>query len=129
MSGHRVLIVDVNIDNAQSLSILLGTMGNEVCTAYDGLQALEMVPRFHPDIVLLDIGLPKLDGYEVARGIRQRHGNENILLVALTGWGQSEARRRSQEAGFDCHLVKPIDLEDMKKIKKLYTRGVCGNRK
>jgi CheY-like chemotaxis protein len=96
--------------------MLLRLMGNEIRTAYDGLEALEVAESFRPEQVLLDIGLPKLNGYDVARRIRQQPWGRNIILVALTGWGQNEDRRRSQEAGFDFHLVKPVELAALEKI-------------
>lgn len=107
---QRILVVDDNEDGAQSLAMLLELRGNEVQTAYDGPQALEAVARFHPDVVLLDIGMPTLDGYETVRQLRARPDSRDALIIALTGWGQEEDRRRSREAGFDHHLVKPVDL-------------------
>ena len=107
---HRILIVDDNEDGAQSLAMLLELQGNEVRTEYDGPQAVQAVPVFHPDVVLLDIGLPTLNGYETARLMRAHPDSRDALIIALTGWGQEEDRRRSREAGFDHHLVKPVDL-------------------
>jgi PAS domain S-box-containing protein len=107
---HRILVVDDNRDSADSVAMLLSMKGNEVNTAHDGLEALQVVAAFQPDVVLLDIGLPKLNGYEVARRIREQPGGCNMMLIALTGWGQEEDRRRSKEAGFDHHLTKPIDF-------------------
>jgi CheY-like chemotaxis protein len=111
-----ILIVDDNQDAADSLGALLSLMGNDVHIAYDGLQAMEMATALHPHIVLMDIGLPKLNGYEAARQMRTVHGLTDVMLVALTGWGQGEDRRRSQEAGFDRHLVKPVGLDDLQAI-------------
>jgi len=108
--SRRVLVVDDNEDAAGVLTMLLKMSGNEVHTAYDGAVALEAVDRLHPDVVLLDIGLPSLNGYEVCRRIRQRPWGRNTVLIALTGWGQVEDRRLSREAGFDGHLVKPVDF-------------------
>ena len=108
-SGRRILVVDDNEDSAESLTILLSLAGNETHTAYDGLEAIEAAAAFKPDVILLDIGLPKLNGYEVARKIRQQPWGQTVVLVALTGWGQEEDRRRSQDAGFNYHLTKPID--------------------
>ena len=107
---RRILVVDDNQDAADSLSKLLSLTGMEVRTAYDGLEAVEAAAAFHPDVILLDIGLPKLNGYEVARRIREQPWGKDIVLVALTGWGQEEDRRRSQGAGFNAHLVKPVDF-------------------
>lgn len=107
---HRVLVVDDNADAAESLGMLLEVRGNEVRIAYDGLQALEAAGEFDPDIVLLDIGMPKMSGYEVARRLRANRG-DSVLIVAITGWGQEEDRRRAREAGFDHHFTKPVDYE------------------
>ena len=108
-SPRRVLVADDNEDAVTSLGMLLQLMGNEVRTANDGSQAVDIAATFRPDIVLLDIGMPELDGYETCRRIRQQPWGNNALLVALTGWGQEEDKRRSQEAGFDHHLVKPVE--------------------
>ena len=108
-SPLRILVVDDNRDSADSLGLLLEIPGNSVRIAYDGLHAVEMAAEFQPDVVLLDIGLPKLDGYQVAQRIRQQPGGKDVTLIALTGWGQEEARVRAKEAGFDSHLVKPVD--------------------
>ncbi len=90
--------------------------GNETHTAYDGLEAVEAAATFQPDVVLLDIGLPKLNGYEAARRIRQQPWGKSMVLVALTGWGQEEDKRKSSEAGFNGHLVKPVDFDDLMKL-------------
>jgi CheY-like chemotaxis protein/two-component sensor histidine kinase len=113
---RRILIVDDNQDAAYTLSMLLRTFGNEVSTAHDGLEAVGAAASFKPEVVLLDIGLPGLNGYDVARRIRQQDGGEDILLVALTGWGQEDDRRRSLEAGFDYHMTKPIEFDALKKL-------------
>lgn len=105
----KILIVDDNRDSAESLSIMLKVMGNETRLAYDGEEALAAEADFQPDVILLDIGLPKLTGYEVCRRIRERSGREGLIIIAQTGWGQAEDRERTAEAGFDHHLVKPID--------------------
>jgi PAS domain S-box-containing protein len=114
--ARRILIVDDNYDAADTLGILLGTTGNEVQTAHDGLEAVKKAAAFRPDVVLLDIGLPKLNGYEAARRIRQQEGGADIMLVALTGWGQAEDRRRSAEAGFDHHMTKPVEFNALQKL-------------
>ncbi len=106
-SGHRLLVVDDNQDAAVSLAMLLRLQGHEVRVAHTGPAALEMTKGYVPDVVFLDIGMPGMDGYEVARRLRQQPGLENVVLAALTGWGQQEDRRRTAEAGFDHHLVKP----------------------
>jgi CheY-like chemotaxis protein len=106
-SGHRLLIVDDNQDAANSLAMLLKLQGHEVRVAHSGPAALEITKGYTPDVVFLDIGMPGMDGYEVARRLRQQPGLENVVLAALTGWGQKEDRRRTAEAGFNHHLVKP----------------------
>ncbi|HUJ01292.1 MAG TPA: ATP-binding protein [Usitatibacter sp.] len=105
---RRILVVDDNRDAADSLCMLLKSRGHEVRVAYDGLEAVGSAVAFHPDVVLLDIGLPKLSGYEAARRIREA-GGAQALLIAVTGWGQEEDRRRARDAGFDHHLTKPVD--------------------
>jgi CheY-like chemotaxis protein/anti-sigma regulatory factor (Ser/Thr protein kinase) len=112
---RRVLVVDDNHDSAQLMALLLGFSGHDVRLAHDGLQAVEAAAAFQPQVVLLDIGLPKLNGYEVAQRIRTRPGVQPVL-VALTGWGQAEDRRKSSAAGFDVHLVKPVDHDVLTKL-------------
>ena len=107
--ARRILVVDDNRDSADSLAILLEMDGNQIRTAYDGLEAVEAAATFRPDVVLLDLGLPRLDGYQTALRIRQQPWGEPMVLVALTGRDQDEDRRRTLEAGFDRHLVKPVD--------------------
>ena len=104
-----ILVVDDNRDSADTLAKLLTVMGNEVSTAYDGEQAIDATEKLRPDMVLLDIGMPKLDGYEVCRRIREKPWGQRVFLVALTGWAQVEDRRRTEEAGFNYHFVKPVD--------------------
>ncbi|MBA3588982.1 ATP-binding protein [Methylibium sp.] len=106
---RRILVVDDNQDAATSLAELLELTGHETRFAHDGLEAVQAAESFRPDVVLLDIGLPKLNGFEAARMIRQQPWGKDMMLVALTGWGQEEDRRMSSEAGFDAHLVKPVD--------------------
>jgi PAS domain S-box-containing protein len=110
---RRILVVDDNRSNATSLGVLLRALGQDVEMAYDGPAALELVRRRRPDLVLLDIGLPGMDGYEVARRCREDEALRRTMLVAMTGYGKVEDRRRSQEAGFNAHLVKPVNLEDL----------------
>jgi CheY-like chemotaxis protein len=112
----RILIVDDNRDGADSLGMMLRLMGNEVRTAYDGEEAVTAAGEYRPDVVLLDIGLPKLNGYEACRRIREQPWSKNVILVAVTGWGQEEDRRRSHEAGFDKHMVKPVDSRALMKL-------------
>jgi PAS domain S-box-containing protein len=109
MVAKRVLVVDDNIDAATTLQLLLKSLGHETCVVYDGLQAIRMAVEFRPDIVLLDIGMPGLDGYEVARRLRVLKRERPLRIVAITGWGQEADRTKSREAGFDVHLVKPVD--------------------
>jgi PAS domain S-box-containing protein len=105
---RRILVVDDNRDAASSLAVLLQLAGNETFTAFDGAAALDAVERHRPDMALLDIGMPRVNGYEACRRIRAMPGGKDIVLVALTGWGQEEDRRKSRDAGFDAHLVKPV---------------------
>jgi len=115
-SGLRLLVVDDNKDAATSLAMLLRLQGHEVQVVHDGPSALQLAISYRPALVLLDLGMPGMDGYEVARRLRETPGLERILLAALTGWGQQEDRRRTAEAGFDHHLVKPLEaktLEDL----------------
>ncbi len=109
-SPRRVLVVDDNRDGAESLSVLLQLAGHETALAYDGVDALEVAERFRPDLVLLDLGLPRMNGFEACRRLRAQPWGKGMKVVALTGWGQDGDRRRSEEAGFDGHLVKPMDL-------------------
>jgi len=105
----RILVVDDNVDAATTLQLLLKSLGHEACAVYDGQQALSMALAFRPDVVLLDIGMPGLDGYEVARRLREIKRGKPLRIIAVTGWGQEADRARSREAGFDVHLVKPVD--------------------
>jgi CheY-like chemotaxis protein/two-component sensor histidine kinase len=113
---RRILVVDDNADAASSLAMLLGMTGNETHTANDGLAAVDAAQTFHPDVILLDIGLPKLNGLDVCRRIRQQPWGQRIVMVALTGWGQEDDRRKSQEAGFNHHMVKPLDYNELMKL-------------
>jgi CheY-like chemotaxis protein len=108
-SSLRILIVDDNRDSADSLGMLLQIMGNDIRMAHDGQEGVDVAEEFRPDVVLLDIGLPKLNGYEACRRIRKQPWGSSVVLIALTGWGQDDDRRRSHEAGFDHHMVKPVD--------------------
>jgi PAS domain S-box-containing protein len=114
-SRSVILVVDDNRDAAESLAMLLQLWGHEVHVVYDGQEAVEAAAAFRPDVVLLDIGLPRMSGYEVARRIRDERA-DGVILIALTGWGQEEDRRRSQEAGFDHHLTKPVELPALQAV-------------
>jgi signal transduction histidine kinase/DNA-binding response OmpR family regulator len=113
--GRRILVVDDNVDLANTTAALLRAIGHEVWIANEGLGALELAALHHPDSVLIDIGLPGIDGYEIARRLRKDADFHNALLVALTGYGQEEDRRRSRAAGFDKHLVKPVSFADLQR--------------
>jgi PAS domain S-box-containing protein len=106
---RRILVVDDNRDAAASLVMMLSLLGHDTRTAHDGLEAVELAEAFRPDVILLDIGLPKLNGYDVCQRIRQNTWGQGMIIIAATGWGQDEDRRRSHEAGFDHHMVKPVD--------------------
>ena len=102
-------MVDDNADAAESLTELLRVYGHDARMVHDGIAALELVPSFRPDVVFLDIGMPGMDGYEVARRLRRVPGGADARLIAVTGFGRDEDRRRSHEAGFDRHVTKPLD--------------------
>jgi signal transduction histidine kinase len=110
-AGFRVLVVDDNQDAADSLSLLLEMLGHQVRTAHDGAEALRVAREFHPEVAVLDLGMPGLSGYAVARQLRGEPWGGELLLIALTGWGQEEAKHRTREAGFDYHVVKPLDAD------------------
>ena len=112
----RILVVDDNRDAATTLGMLLKISGNEVRIAHDGQEALGMAEEFHPEVILLDIGMPVLNGYGACRAIRELPWGKEVLIIALTGWGQDDDRKKSQEAGFDGHLVKPVDHGELMKL-------------
>jgi CheY-like chemotaxis protein len=109
-------VVDDNRDSATSMAKLLTMTGYQTQTAFDGIEALDAAEKFRPDVVLLDIGLPKMNGYEAARKLRERPWAERLLLVALTGWGQEEDRQKSRNSGFDAHMVKPVEYKALIKF-------------
>jgi CheY-like chemotaxis protein len=113
---RRILIVDDLKDAVDSLSMLLRAMGHEIHTAYDGEDAVAVAQKQRPDAVLLDLGMPRLNGYDACRRIRAQRWGKEMFIVAVTGWGQEEDRRRSREAGFDDHLVKPVDTVALMKV-------------
>ena len=110
---RRILVVDDNTDGVASLSMLLATVGHEMATAFDGFEAISVARAFKPDIVLLDLDLPKLHGYEACRRIRGEPWGKSMVLVAVTGLGGDDDRMKSLEAGFDMHLVKPVSAETL----------------
>src|SRR5262249_40515386 len=114
--ARRVLIVDDNVDHADSLAMLLSIDGHDVHCAHDGVEALTAAERLRPEVVLLDLGLPIVDGFETCRRIRDHAWRKSMLLVAITGWGQEVDRQKSTDAGFDHHLVKPIDSQTLAAI-------------
>ncbi len=113
---RRIIIVDDNRDSADALAMLLQLYGYETDTAYDGLEGVEAAEQLRPDAVLLDIGMPRLNGYDACRRIREKPWGKGLVLIAMTGWGQDEDRRRTKEAGFDAHIVKPVDPTDLIKL-------------
>ncbi|MES2941228.1 MAG: response regulator [Pseudomonadota bacterium] len=114
-ASRKVLVVDDNVDAANTLEALLGMDGFEVTTVYDGVAAVAAAKTARPDVVVMDIGMPGMDGYDAARMIRQQPGGEKMVLIALTGWGQSSDIQRASQAGFNHHLVKPVDYETLMK--------------
>jgi PAS domain S-box-containing protein len=116
LEGYRMLVVDDSKDGADSLVLILEMLGAEVRVAYDAPSALDVLDNYSPSVMLLDIGLPGMDGYELARRVRQRPGGSDAMLIALTGWGQAEDRERSAKAGFDRHLVKPLEIDDLMSV-------------
>ena len=113
---RRILVVDDNRDSADSLAMLLRLVGHDVRTAHDGRQALVVAATYRPDLVLLDIGLPGMDGFAVARHLRSQPELAGVVLVALTGYGSDEDRRQAQAAGFNYHMVKPLDLDALQEL-------------
>jgi CheY-like chemotaxis protein len=117
-----VLIVDDNEDGAATLSSLLESVGHETFTAHDGRAALDLLDSHRPDVVLLDIGLPLVSGYEVCRQIRSRPWAKAVTLVAVTGWGQDGDRQKAREAGFDHHLLKPLEFAELQRVLQASVR-------
>ena len=115
-ASHRFLVVDDSRDAAHSLKLLLESLGSDVSTATDGAAALDELESYRPSVMLLDIGMPGMDGLEVARRVRQRLGSRDLTIIALSGWGQDQDRRRSREAGIDYHMVKPLDLDELGRL-------------
>jgi CheY-like chemotaxis protein len=116
LAKRRILIVDDNRDGAETLAMLLNFLGSDVRVAYDGPSALETMNAYRPDVVLLDIGMPGMDGYEVAGRVRRDPKLQHLTLIALTGWGQEEDRRRCRQVGIDHHMIKPLDLDALQTL-------------
>lgn len=119
----RILVADDNHDVAQSMAMLLELFGHEVHVAHDGLDAVDAAERWRPELVFMDVGMPRLSGYEATRRIRAQPGGDRIVIAALTGWGQERDRRESREAGCDLHLVKPVDPSDLEQLLESVKRG------
>ena len=127
-AGRKILVADDDQDSAESLAMLFQMMGHEVRSALNGVEAIALAADFQPDLIVLDIGMPGLDGYEVCRRIRQQPGAHTIVIAALTGWTRDEDRDRSQEAGFDYHLVKPVEPDVLVQLVRSKHREVSGAR-
>lgn len=125
-SSQRILVVDDNEDAAVSTAMLLEAMGSEVRTAYDGEEALGIASDFRPHVILLDLGMPRLNGYEAARRLRQAEWAREVVLIALTGWGQEQDRQRTSDAGFDHHLVKPVDPAALRSLLNDIAQSASG---
>ena len=115
-TGRRVLVVEDNPDGLETLVALLEMLGHEVRGAPDGRAAVEAAADFRPQVILLDLGLPGMDGYEVARTLRQDERHSDVFIAALTGWGAEGDRRRTAEAGFDAHLTKPVEMPALEAV-------------
>ncbi|HEX2239493.1 MAG TPA: response regulator [Gammaproteobacteria bacterium] len=115
-STRRILVADDNAAAADTLAELLSLFGNEVQVVHDGQAALKTFSAWRPDVILLDIGMPGMDGYEVARRVREQTASGKVMLIALTGWGQEKDRKLAREAGFDHHLLKPVDLQALQAL-------------
>lgn len=112
----RILVVDDNIDAAKMLGLVVKVLGNSVRLAHDGRDAIVAAEEFRPDLILMDIGMPHMNGYEAVRHLRAQSWGKDLYIVALTGWGQEEDRRKSKEAGFNQHLVKPVDPAELQRL-------------
>ncbi|QVL29930.1 PAS domain-containing protein [Telmatocola sphagniphila] len=120
--SRKILVVDDNRDSAVSMSMMLQLLGDEVQVAHDGLEAVEAAKNFHPEIILMDIGMPRMNGYEATRRIREQTRGENIVIVALSGWGQEGDKAQSKNAGCDGHLIKPVELADLEMLLSKLTQ-------
>ncbi|WP_420472687.1 response regulator [Noviherbaspirillum sp. ST9] len=117
-TGKRILVVDDNVDAAESAGEILRLLGNEVSVVHDGLAAVSAVDTWRPEVMLLDIGLPGIDGYEVAKRVRQSDHGKGLMLIALTGWGQDQDKQRTSDSGFDQHWVKPVGIDKLREISQ-----------
>jgi CheY-like chemotaxis protein len=118
-SGRRIIVVDDNHDSADTLAVLLRKLGHQVYTAYNGQRALELADELRPDLMVVDLGMPGMSGYDVAKRLKSQLASDCPVLAAMTGWGQEDDQRRSREAGYDCHLVKPVDLKTLEDLLAL----------
>ena len=123
-SGRRVLVADDNTDAATSLSLLLDLMGHTTRVVHDGIEAVQAAAEFQPDVILLDIGMPRLNGFDACSRIRAQPENKDVVIVALSGWTQDEKRQQSQQAGFDFYLIKPVEPEALEKLLRGPAPGV-----
>jgi CheY-like chemotaxis protein len=114
--SRRILVVDDNVDAANSMATMLRLLGNDVRRVHDGFEAIALAQDFHPEIVFLDIGMPRLNGYDTIRRLRGQPGGAGVRIIAVTGWGQESDRAKSRAAGFDGHLVKPAQLADLERL-------------
>jgi len=116
VSKRRIMVVDDNQDSAESMAQMLRLFDNEVVVAHDGLAAVEIAERVRPEIVLMDVGMPRMNGYDATRRIREQPWGRDLVVIALTGWGQDNDRERSEQAGCDGHLVKPVSLSNLEEM-------------
>jgi PAS domain S-box-containing protein len=126
--ARRVLVVDDNLDGAESMADMLSLLGDEVRIAHDGLEALTVTEEFRPDVILMDVGMPRLNGLEAARQIRSQPWGHDVAIIALTGWGQENDQEKSREAGCDSHLVKPVNLDDLERTVAEVRKRRCSDR-
>jgi CheY-like chemotaxis protein len=124
-TGRRILVVDDIRDSATSMAMMLRLTGNQVRTAHDGVEAIKVAESFRPQVILMDVGMPRLNGYEATQRIREQPWGRSAIIIALTGWGQEGDKERSREAGCDGHLVKPVSLPD---LEKLLAELSCGGK-
>lgn len=116
VTGKRILVADDNRAGTDSMAMLLELDGHQTANAYDGVEALTIAESLRPEIILLDIGMPRLNGYEVAQRLRAEAWGKNIVIIAMSGWGQEKDQQRSRASGFDRHLIKPVNPEDLAKL-------------